>query len=243
MPGMTLAVHSSLGSIGYVVGGAMAVILALEDVLGEEGTLAMPSHTGDLSDPAEWESPSVPAIWHQLIRDHMPPFLPDLSPTWEMGTIAELFRNQQGTQRSQHPQVSWAARGKHARLITAGHSLDMGQGESSPLGHLYDLAAEVLLLGVDFSVNTSFHLAEYRCKSAHDRVCQIGFPLEFEGKVSWEVYADVFHSDQDFSEIGSAFAAEDDSVHGATIGSAVSQLFSQRRAVDYAVTWMDANRG
>ncbi len=61
-PGMTLAVHSSLASIGYLVGGAMTIILALEDMLGEEGTLAMPSHTGDLSDPGEWENPPIPAI-------------------------------------------------------------------------------------------------------------------------------------------------------------------------------------
>lgn len=35
-------------------------------------------------------------------------------------------------------------------------------GEPSPLGRLYDLDADVLLLGADHDCNTSPHLAEYR---------------------------------------------------------------------------------
>ncbi len=60
-PGMTLLVHSSLSSIGYVCGGAMAVVLALQDVLGDKGTLMMPSMAGEWSEPARWDSPAVPA--------------------------------------------------------------------------------------------------------------------------------------------------------------------------------------
>ena len=36
-------VHSSLKSFGYVDGGAQTVIDAFEEVLGKEGTLAMPT--------------------------------------------------------------------------------------------------------------------------------------------------------------------------------------------------------
>ena len=58
--GCVVIVHSSLSKIGWVCGGPVAVILALEEVLGKEGTLVMPTHCGENSDPAQWMHPPVP---------------------------------------------------------------------------------------------------------------------------------------------------------------------------------------
>ncbi|MCU0521397.1 MAG: AAC(3) family N-acetyltransferase [Anaerolineae bacterium] len=240
--GMTLVVHSSLSSLGYVVGGAPAVILALESVLGPEGTLAMPTHSGDLTDPAGWSNPPVPEAWHELIRVTMPAFHPDLTPTRGMGVIPECFRKQNGTRRSCHPFVSWAARGPHAAFIASDHALSMSQGERSPLARLYERDAYVLLLGVGYDCNTSFHLAEYRCQFAPLKRCTRGAPMPTaDGGSRWTTYDDIFWYDADFGEIGRAF--EDmGAVRVGNIGQATSRLFSQPALVDFAVRWMDENR-
>ncbi|HET7333570.1 MAG TPA: AAC(3) family N-acetyltransferase, partial [Rhizomicrobium sp.] len=107
-PGGTMIVHSSLRSLGWVCGGAQAVIEALLDALEPQGTLVMPSQSGGLSDPANWKNPPVPQEWWQTIRDTMPVYDPARTPTREMGAIAELFRTWPGVIRSAHPANSFA---------------------------------------------------------------------------------------------------------------------------------------
>lgn len=58
----TVLVHSSLSSIGWVVGQEVTVIEALLESL-PQGTLMMPSHSAGNSDPADWENPPVPKSW------------------------------------------------------------------------------------------------------------------------------------------------------------------------------------
>ena len=89
--GDLLLVHSSLSSIGWVCGGAQSVITALMEVLGPEGTLVMPSHSGDWSDPTHWENPPVPFAWISIIQDNMPAYDPYLTKTRGMGAIGSYF--------------------------------------------------------------------------------------------------------------------------------------------------------
>ena len=117
--GMVLLVHSSLSALGWVSGGPVAVVLALEEVLGAGGTLVMPTHSGSLSDPAEWINPPVPKDWWQTIRDTMPAYDPEYTPTQGMGAIVEVFHHRPDARRSQHPQHSFCARGPEAERIVA----------------------------------------------------------------------------------------------------------------------------
>jgi aminoglycoside 3-N-acetyltransferase len=144
-------VHSSLSAFGHVEGSAETVILAFLEVLGASGTLVMPtfcrkegSHRFET-----WDLRASPS---------------------DVGMITEKFRVRPGSIRSDHPTHSLAATGRLATWITSGHAEASGRpgpwgeaamGKGSPWEKLYDLNARIVLLGVDFQVNSMVHLIEH----------------------------------------------------------------------------------
>ena len=243
-PGMVVLVHSSLSAIGWVCGGAVAVIIALQKVLGATGTLVMPVHSADLSEPSKWENPPVPESWWSVVREALPAYDPDLTPTRSMGVIAETFRKQRGVLRSAHPQCSFCACGPQASHITRDHSLAFGMGEQSPLARIYDLRGFVLLLGVSHACNTSMHLAEYRAAFPTKRVVEEGAPINTSSSRRWATFEDIDLNSSDFDRIGEDFLRLDVGkvVHCGKVGLASCQFMPQRDIVDFAVGWLEENR-
>lgn len=237
--GSVVLVHSSLSSLGWVCGGGVAVVQALTDVLGPDGTLVVPTHTAGNSDPSVWTRPPVPREWWPEIRAHMPAYDARLTPSAGVGVVPEIVRNWPGAARSGHPQTSFAAVGPRAGIVTRDHRLGSALGEHSPLARLYQLDAQVLLLGAGHASNTSMHLAEYRRRMP--RRGRSGAAVEGPGGRGWATCDDVDLDDSDFAAIGAALDTAG-LVGLGRVGSAECRLMRQRATVDFALEWMERER-
>ncbi len=232
--GMTVMVHSSLGKVGWTVGGPVTVIRALLEALGPEGTLVMSAESPNVSDPSTWNDDRVKVEWHDKIRAHLPVFDPLTTPT-TMGAIPEAFRTFPGTLRSNHPMVSVCANGRFASEITKNHAMEFCESKGTPFEKLYKLDAYTLLLGVGFNRCTSLHYAESLVPTRRTTVSR--FPTIQDGERVWVDRPDMATDNGvHFPVVGDQFT-ESGSIRARTIGNADAMLFSTRELVDFAESY------
>ncbi len=136
-PGDRLLVHSSLRLLGWIRGGADAVIDAILSTVGESGTVMMPAFT----------FPPVEV------------FDPVRTPT-TMGAIAGAFLRRPDVVRSIHPTHSVSVWGAHKDRLAAGHETATALGVGSPVHLLLEEGGDSILLGVGHWANSAVHVAE-----------------------------------------------------------------------------------
>ncbi len=148
-PGDTLFVHSSLKSLGYVEGGAPAVIGALQDAVGSQGTLLLPTYY----------LPGGTVRATCAMPDYV--FDPRRHGT-HMGRLPEAFLASAGVRRSIHPTHSVSAWGRHAIHLTEAHQRAPSIfGMDSPWQRFIGCEhAKVLGLGISMGPVTFYHALE-----------------------------------------------------------------------------------
>jgi aminoglycoside N3'-acetyltransferase len=139
-PGRTLWVQSSWNEFFNVQMRPSEVIDLLRDLLGQNGTLAMPAFPID-QDPGKI-------------------FLVDRAPVYT-GLLCEVFRRYPNVRRSIHLGSSVCAIGPNAEFLTRDHHLTaMPWGKDSPFCRLMEVDALMLGLGAGFNFMTPLHAVE-----------------------------------------------------------------------------------
>ena len=217
--GDIVMVHSSLSSLGYVQGGADAVVDAFLDVLEAQGTLVVPTFTFSNN------------------RKPDPVFDPASDPS-EMGRISETVRTRPGVRRSRHLIHSVSALGKSAREITGNHGPSAFAADG-PFWKLYELEARVLILGVPYLRSTFFHVVEQLVVVPYrewvDREARVRERDGAERPLPTRIFRPKSgFAGNDFNKFGSMLAERGLSRVGG-VGNAVAAMFPAKAALEVAV--------
>jgi len=241
-PDVVLLVHSSLRALGWICGGAVAVIQATQETIDSNGTLVMLSCTGGADRSQKLGASFGSRALERHYSHGETGVCPLRTPTRQMGQIDETFRTWPNVVRSTHPHCSFAAWGAHAAEVVEGHELENGLGEGSPLARIYELDDWVLLLGLEFASNSSLHLAEYRASHPGKAYETNGAPMLVDGERRCISIRDLVVDADDFPRIGRQFKDETETVRTGKVGQGAALLMPQRPLVDYAVAWMETHR-
>lgn len=231
--GDSLMVHSSLKAMGWIAGGAQAVVEALMETVTPEGTIVMPAQSADNSEPSYWMEPPVPENWHQPIREHYPAYDPCLTPLRGMGKIAECFHRHSDTIRSMHPAHSFLAWGRQAADWMSEHPIDDSFGNGSPLGKMMTAKVKLLFIGVGFDSCTALHYAEF-AQSSRTTSPQ-GAAVMKNGERTWLVYDCVDMDSDRFPDIVKDYGGHIKEGH---LGQAKTMMTDMRPLVEHGIDWL-----
>jgi aminoglycoside 3-N-acetyltransferase len=240
--GDVLMVHASLRAIGPVVGGARAVLDAIEAAIGARGTILM---TLGACDDWAWIN-ERPAHERPALVRAAEPFDCKVTPADpDVGVLAEVFRTRPGTLVSDHPEARFGASGPLAATLVDDVPWDDYYGPGSPLERLVRAEGRVLRLGADLDTVTLLHYAEYAAPFAGKRRVS-RYPV-VAGRHGPEQRVLTCLDDSDgiaeypgedyFAVILRDYLATGRAAQG-LVGRATSELIDGADVVEFAAAWM-----
>ena len=138
--GDKVIVHSSMSKIGVLKDGANTFNEALKELIGEEGTIIMPTHSSHSS-------------YQFLSNDEL--YFDVINTASITGALTENFRKSLGVVRSIHPTHSVAAWGKNAQYYVSGHEKSLHPFDNnSPYPKIISDDFKTLAIGVDLNSTT-----------------------------------------------------------------------------------------
>jgi len=219
--GNVVLVHSAMRTLGRVQGGAGTVVDALLKILGEKGTLVVPTFT------FAHEAESDPVIDPTVDRS-------------EMGAITEQVRSRPNALRSTAYRHSFAAIGRWAEVLSGVDPALAAYDMRSSFGVMLGLNTQVLLLGVTYSSSTSHHFAEWMCNVPYRHTIDLQVKVRKQdgsvvpqAMVDYQPFSYGGNRHPDFNRLGKLL--EDQGKVGVgSVGNAVARRFAMRDLVDLA---------
>lgn len=247
--GDLVMVHSSMRSVGHILGGPNEMIEALLESVGPSGTVMM---------YVDWED-GAQTFTRTDRGKGIPPALMDAWPAFDprkaraarsYGILPEFLRTWPGASRSANPGASVAAVGAQAEWICADHPLNYGYGPGSPLWKLVQTRGRVLLIGSPLENVTLLHLSEHMAQLPDKRVIRYQEKLFRHGGAEWVEIEEFDTSDpvvdtapeDHFDQLMRAHLEQGEFSTGA-IGDAHSYLFEAEHLHRFAVGWLEGRFG
>ena len=224
--GDVVLVHSAMRTFGPIEGGAETVVCALLEVLGEGGTLVVPTFM----------------FAHEAEED---PIIDPCNDPSEMGIITETVRLLPGSFSNTAFRHRFSAVGNRARMITEVDPALSPFDLRSCFGIMLALNCQVLICGMTYDVSTSHHCAEFVSEVPYRHTVPLNVKVKLsDGSV---VRQDVLDYQPKPGKDGVYYEREPDSgrlgrmleernlVGMAAIGNAAVRKFAMRDLIDLAL--------
>lgn len=216
-------VHASLRKVGPVVGGADTLLDALLETLTPKGTLLM-----------------------VLGANEDEPFDMHITEASEdMGVLAEVFRQRQGTRVNDHAACRYGAIGPQSLELLEPIPLHDYHGPGSVLERFTALGGSVLRLEADTDTVTLTHWAEYLANVPNKRRVRLRYVRADIGEQWIESLDDTdgiaeWSGGDYFPEILLDFLAAGHARIG-LVGNCTAELLEAKTFVNFAAKWMESH--